>query len=194
MSEPERTICCFIQHHQLDTLVENIANDLGLKIHSRNSIEEIFEQCDRSHAWLIVDLTAIDPELREQHEQRLREEFSVPVVFLSIDPSETSHNHPIEIRIALPDEPTDFLHDILHGIHISPHCEKRSELMMNYGGLSKREKEVLRHVVEGENNKEIARLLYISERTVEAHRSHILQKMKMDSFVALACSHLNDLD
>lgn len=194
MSESEQTICCFIQAPHLEKLVQNIADELGLKIYRLNSIEEAFKQHDTAFSWLIIDLTAIEPNLRKQHEQRLREEFTIPVVFMSINPSEITHNHPIEIRIALPGEPTGFLHHILHSIHTSPHCEKKSALMINYGNLTKREKEVLRHVVEGKNNKEIARLLYISERTVEAHRSHVLQKMKMDSFIALACSHINDLN
>jgi len=192
MTRSERTICCFVQHPHLWELVENIASELGLTIYRPSSIEAIFEEDAHSFLWFIVELDATDSEVKEKQENHFRKGLSVPIAFLSIDPSEGNDNHPIEIRIALPDQPTDFLHNILHGIHSNPHCEKRSELVQNYGDLSNREKEVLRHVIEGKSNKEIARLLFISARTVETHRSHILQKMKMDSFLSLACSHIND--
>ena len=51
--------------------------------------------------------------------------------------------------------------------------------------LSPREQEVLELVVAGEQNKVIARRLGISFRTVEIHRSHILEKMR-----ARTISHL----
>jgi FixJ family two-component response regulator len=43
--------------------------------------------------------------------------------------------------------------------------------------LSPREAEVMRLVVAGNSSKEIARLLGISVRTVEAHRVHVMHKM-----------------
>jgi DNA-binding NarL/FixJ family response regulator len=45
--------------------------------------------------------------------------------------------------------------------------------------LSPREREVLKMVAEGKSNKEIADLLYISTRTVENHRSNIMNKLKL---------------
>ena len=39
--------------------------------------------------------------------------------------------------------------------------------------LSKREKEVLKEMVKGKTNKEIARALFVSEKTVKTHVSHI---------------------
>jgi DNA-binding NarL/FixJ family response regulator len=43
--------------------------------------------------------------------------------------------------------------------------------------LTDRELDVLRRVVSGERNRDIAAALRISPRTVEAHVSHILQKL-----------------
>ena len=45
--------------------------------------------------------------------------------------------------------------------------------------LSLREQEVLKLVVEGKSNKEIAELFAISIRTVESHRASILNKLKL---------------
>jgi DNA-binding NarL/FixJ family response regulator len=44
-------------------------------------------------------------------------------------------------------------------------------------GLTDREREVLRHVGEGLPNKQIARLLGISERTVKAHLTSVFQRI-----------------
>jgi two-component system, NarL family, response regulator DegU len=44
-------------------------------------------------------------------------------------------------------------------------------------GLSKRELEVLQFIVTGMSNKEIAAQLYLSIRTVDAHRYNIMQKL-----------------
>lgn len=46
-----------------------------------------------------------------------------------------------------------------------------------FGALTHREREVLRHVVSGETNKEIAARLGLSYRTVEVHRRHIMEKV-----------------
>jgi two-component system, NarL family, response regulator NreC len=47
--------------------------------------------------------------------------------------------------------------------------------------LSKREVEVLRLIALGHTNNEIAEQLYLSVRTVETHRAHIQQKLRVSS-------------
>jgi len=47
--------------------------------------------------------------------------------------------------------------------------------------LSDREREVLRLLALGHTNQEIAKLLYISVRTAETHRAHIMQKLRLSS-------------
>lgn len=51
--------------------------------------------------------------------------------------------------------------------------------------LTPREKDVMKHVVDGLSNKEIARNLDISPKTVEAHRAKVNQKMAADSLADL---------
>jgi two-component system response regulator NreC len=48
-------------------------------------------------------------------------------------------------------------------------------------GLSDREVEVLRMIALGHTNAEIAEQLYLSVRTVETHRAHIQQKLRLGS-------------
>ena len=47
--------------------------------------------------------------------------------------------------------------------------------------LSEREREVLRLLALGHTNQEIAKMLYISVRTAETHRAHIMQKLGFHS-------------
>ncbi len=47
--------------------------------------------------------------------------------------------------------------------------------------LSEREREVLRLLALGHTNQEIAKQLFISVRTAETHRAHIMQKLRLTS-------------
>jgi DNA-binding NarL/FixJ family response regulator len=47
--------------------------------------------------------------------------------------------------------------------------------------LSEREREVLRLLALGHTNQEIAKQLYISVRTAESHRAHIMQKLRLET-------------
>ena len=60
------------------------------------------------------------------------------------------------------------------------------------GSLSEREREVLRLLALGHTNQEIAQELYISVRTAESHRAHIMQKLRLATraeLVRYALSH-----
>ena len=46
-----------------------------------------------------------------------------------------------------------------------------------HDGLTAREREVLQLIAEGHSNKEIAKLLFISVKTVETHRAHLMAKL-----------------
>jgi len=52
--------------------------------------------------------------------------------------------------------------------------------------LTDREREVLRHVLQGKLNKQIADDLGIHERTVKLHRTHITRKLQVHSVAELA--------
>jgi two-component system response regulator DctR len=63
---------------------------------------------------------------------------------------------------------------------------RRHELGERLAGLTEREQEVMRCVVDGLANKQIADTLGISVRTVEVHRARIFEKMGVRSAVELA--------
>jgi DNA-binding NarL/FixJ family response regulator len=51
--------------------------------------------------------------------------------------------------------------------------------------LSPRERHIVQLLAEGNNNKEVARALELSVKTVETHRSNIMRKMEFDSLADL---------
>jgi FixJ family two-component response regulator len=60
-----------------------------------------------------------------------------------------------------------------------------SELEGRFESLTPREREVMRLVVTGLLNKQVAAELEISEKTVNVHRSQVMQKMRADSLAEL---------
>lgn len=55
----------------------------------------------------------------------------------------------------------------------------------DHGVLSEREREILRHIADGETTKEIAMALNVSSKTIEAHRLNIMAKLKLNSIAEL---------
>lgn len=54
-----------------------------------------------------------------------------------------------------------------------------------YNSLTRREKEVMKQVILGQSNKQIAETLEISPKTVEVHRAKVMKKMQADSLPLL---------
>ncbi|MCU0287193.1 MAG: response regulator transcription factor, partial [Acidobacteria bacterium] len=55
----------------------------------------------------------------------------------------------------------------------------QGEMALTKDPLTPREREILKMVAEGKQNKEISELLFISIRTVENHRANIMSKLKL---------------
>ncbi len=63
--------------------------------------------------------------------------------------------------------------------------QQENAVRMRLAMLTERELEVMRHVIAGERNKEIAEHLAISEKTVKAHRGKVMEKMAVTSIAML---------
>lgn len=119
--------------------------------------------------------------------------YSLPVVFL------TAHGDVPTSVHAMKDGAVDFLlkpvdaDSLLTAIRsaIARHgaalaAEKQSAVIhARLGKLSRREREVMEHVVRGEPNKRIATELGISEKTVKVHRHRVMEKMEAGSLAEL---------
>jgi two-component system, NarL family, response regulator NreC len=58
--------------------------------------------------------------------------------------------------------------------------------------LSEREREVLRLLARGHTNQEIAEMLYLSVRTAETHRAHIMRKLRIETRAELVRYAINN--
>jgi DNA-binding NarL/FixJ family response regulator len=72
-----------------------------------------------------------------------------------------------------------YVHPALGARLIAAETEERRRAEQD--PLSEREREVLRLLALGHTNQEIAKQLYISVRTAETHRAHIMQKLSLSS-------------
>jgi two-component system response regulator NreC len=70
-----------------------------------------------------------------------------------------------------------YVHPTLGARLISAEAEERRRAEED--PLSEREREILRLLALGHTNQEIAKMLYISVRTAEAHRAHIMRKLSL---------------
>ena len=76
-------------------------------------------------------------------------------------------------------------------IYVSPEMRKKLEVELDDGGaniarLSAREREVMFLLLQGLSSKEIGSALYLSSKTVDAHRLHINRKLGVKSPAGLA--------
>lgn len=83
-----------------------------------------------------------------------------------------------------------FLDTVEHAIAISrerqalhQRCQDARQIL---GKLSPRETEVARHMAQGLSNKEIGKVLNISDNTVHVHRQHLMEKTGVNSAAELA--------
>ncbi len=86
------------------------------------------------------------------------------------------------------------LADAVRAIHdgevlVSPVIQEKIDALEKFGGtmiLSERERQVLGAIARGNTNKEIARQLEISPKTVETYRNRIMDKLNMRSIAELS--------
>lgn len=60
------------------------------------------------------------------------------------------------------------------GLHLAPDAQAMGDIQ-----LTARQREILRHIAEGSNTKEIAQQLGISPKTVEAHRTQLMERLNI---------------
>ena len=83
-----------------------------------------------------------------------------------------------------------YVHPALGARLIAAEAEERKRAEVDV--LSDREREVLRLLALGHTNQEIAKLLFISVRTAETHRAHIMQKLRLSSRAELVRHALSE--
>ena len=73
----------------------------------------------------------------------------------------------------------NYVHPVLGARLVAAEAEARAR--EDADPLSEREREVMRLLALGHTNQEIAKQLYISVRTAETHRAHIMRKLQLET-------------
>ena len=79
----------------------------------------------------------------------------------------------------------NYFHSTISDEIVKNYASKRQKNASLLPQLTRRELEVLQLFAEGYNNSEIADKLFLSVRTIESHKNHILQKTNMKNSVEL---------
>ena len=172
-----------------------LLSSVGYKVKTFSSAKDFieFEPSMPGPACLVLDvkmpgLSGIDL----QHELNLRD-YHLPIVFI------TGHGDiPMGVQaikqgavnfLAKPFDDEELLAAIKEALlkdSQSRHdWDAKKAIMHRLESLTPREHEILRYLITGMLNKQIAYELNITERTVKAHRKQVLEKMRVDSIAEL---------
>jgi FixJ family two-component response regulator len=159
----------------------------GHEVRTFASAREFLDsQCELRSGCLVLDLKLPDLDGIQLHRMLLDTGMKLPVIFLS-----GFGDIPTSVQ-AIKSGAVDFLpkpvsdDTLLHAIGAALDEEAKGraerleaqELSRRYESLTAREHDVLRLVMAGRLNKQIARELGISEKTVKVHRSRVMAKMR----------------
>ena len=176
-----------------EALVDLIAS-VGLSVQAFNCAREFLEyRKPDAPACLVLDVRLPGPSGLDLQRELLNSETPIPIIFI------TGHGDiPMSVRaikdgavefLAKPFRDQDLLDAIQHGLELDRAARGEraivAGLRRRYDSLTKREREVMRLIVSGLLNKQIAAELGSSEVTIKIHRAHVMRKMQAESVVKL---------
>jgi FixJ family two-component response regulator len=181
-----------------DSSVREALTDLlasvGLLVEAFKSAREFLEyKRPDAPACLVLDVRLPDLSGLDLQRELVRTEAPIPIIFI------TGHGDiPMSVRaikegavefLTKPFRDQDLLDAVQHAVETDRAERKErarvTEVRGRYQSLTKREREVMKLVVSGLLNKQIAAELGSSEVTIKIHRGQVMRKMKAQSIVEL---------
>jgi len=174
------------------------ASGFTVKIY-KSSGDFLVESADASSGCLLLDIRMPGPSGLQLQQHLNKRGFTLPIIFMT-----AFGDIPTTVQ-AMKAGAFDFLtkpvkkEDLLASVKLALACgrdrkksdEEMARLRANFDSLSPREREVFAGVVSGKLNKQIAADLGTAERTVKAHRAHLMHKMGATSVAELV--HISDI-
>lgn len=194
MTTPRPCIHCIDDTPATHRALAACATSLDLPLHTWDSPDELRAALDGDACGVIlVDIRHTDGDCADFIAGLSADGIDLPVIVLAAGADTAQCRQAFRARAA------DFLEKPLQrdelrlalrhsiGQHVLQHARLDAERQARrrYAQLSEREREVLAMIVAGLTNKEVARALEVSPRTVEVHRSRLGRKLGTDSFAQM---------
>jgi len=171
----------------------------GMAVETYGSARAFLERHDPARPGCVVlDLRMPDMDGLELQAELAARGSRLPVIFVSahgeVALSARAFKAGAVDFLQKPIESEDFLATVEEALRrdaaLRREAEASARIGERYARLTPREREVLELVIAGRSNKEIARALALSHRTVETHRARIMEKMEVASLSELVKSAL----
>ena len=187
MSEAEQFVYIVDDDDAVRDALLELLDSVGIQGAGFSSAREFLDQYEiNSGGCLVLDIRMPGMSGLDLQKHLIESKSTLPVIFI------TGHGDvPMAVE-AMKRGAAEFIQkpfrdqDLLDAIHAALESvgkreygvDERQETLARIESLTEREKEVLNWVVEGHPNKVIAMELGISQRTVENHRAHVMEKMR----------------
>lgn len=168
------------------------AEDIGTAVYA-SAAEFLSHYQPEQPGCLLLDYAMPDMDGLELQKALVVKKACIPIIFLSGEA-----DVPVSVQ-ALKAGAVDFLqkpvgdtallasvrHAIARDKRLRQVAEQKALLLARFGRLTTREWEVMALIVRGQSNKQAARTLKVSPRTIEGHRARVMDKMRADSLAEL---------
>ena len=195
MNEYQPTIFVVDDDRSILKSIKRLLQSNGYRVETFLSAREFmeFDYDNQGPACLVLDVMMPEMSGLDLQETILSWDISMPIVFIT-----ALHDVPTSVS-AMKKGAIDFLTkpfreiDLLNAVQSALQKDLKMRVASNelinlkrrFALLTPRERQVLSHVISGKLNKQIASELDISERTVKAHRSQVMEKMEVGSLAEL---------
>ena len=174
--------------------VQTLIESMGIQTRAFNNVQAFLDSYNPEQpGCLVLDVRLPQISGLELQEYLQREGIKTPIIFVSGHSTvsmavRTLKAGAIDFLEKPFDDQTllDSIQRALESDRIARADEQWRRKVLHYLGLlSRREKEVLRLLIQGKPNKVIAHEMHLSTKTVETHRAHIMRKLEVNSLAGL---------
>jgi len=194
MNRQDITIFVVDDEFSIRDSLSQLIESTGLNVQSYDSALSFLERYDPAQpGCLVLDMCMPYMSGLELQDELVKRNSEIPIVFLSghadIPVSSRAFRagavdfleKPFDVEVLL-----ERINEMVEQLVVTwPEVKKKRDIFEKYAHLTPREKEIFMLIVNNHSNKQTAKILGISNRTVDVHRAHIMEKMQADSLNTL---------